>query len=65
MLRLTDGIDVEVFRTMSGVDAHTLFAEPIRRFGEAGLLSSTDEAIRLTPRGMLLANRVMAEFLIE
>jgi oxygen-independent coproporphyrinogen-3 oxidase len=65
MLRLTDGIDAGVFRSMSGFDAHVLFAEPIRRFSGTGLLSSTDEAIRLTPRGMLLANRVMAEFLLD
>jgi len=65
MLRLTDGIDTERFRSMSGFDAHTLFAEPIHRFSGAGLLSSTEGAIRLTPRGMLLANRVMAEFLLE
>lgn len=65
MLRLMEGIDAEAFRSTSGLDAHMLFAEPIRRLGRASLLSVTDEAIRLTPRGMLLANRVMAEFLLD
>jgi oxygen-independent coproporphyrinogen-3 oxidase len=62
MLRLTEGIDVEEFRTRTGYDAGELFAEQIARFVGDGLLGVSSTSIRLTRRGLLLANRVMAEF---
>ena len=39
------------------------YAEPIRRFVEYGLLESSDGALRLTERGVLLSNEVFQEFL--
>jgi oxygen-independent coproporphyrinogen-3 oxidase len=39
------------------------FAEPIRRFVDDGLLESSDGALRLTERGVLLSNEVFQEFL--
>ena len=39
------------------------FAEPIRRFLDAGLLESEAGALRLTSRGILLSNEVFQEFL--
>ena len=39
------------------------FAEPIRRFIDDGLLESSDGALRLTERGVLLSNEVFREFL--
>jgi oxygen-independent coproporphyrinogen-3 oxidase len=63
MLRLTEGIDVEKFRRMTGCEPHRLFARQIREFGELGLLAATPQSIRLTRRGMVVANRIMAEML--
>lgn len=63
MLRLTRGICVESFQRRTGYDSLALFDEPIRRFSALGLLDAGPGAIRLTRRGLLLANRVMAEFL--
>lgn len=65
MLRMTQGIDVNKFQTQTGFDARELFARPIQRFGDLGLLESDDRTIHLTRRGLLLANRVMADFLID
>jgi oxygen-independent coproporphyrinogen-3 oxidase len=39
------------------------FAEPIRRFIEAGLLEHRGESLRLTGRGVMLSNEVFQEFL--
>jgi putative oxygen-independent coproporphyrinogen III oxidase len=41
------------------------FAQPIRRFLDAGLLETDDGALRLTPRGVLLSNEVFQEFLTQ
>lgn len=64
MLRLTRGIDVQRFRERTGFDALHLFGEPIRHFSDMGLLAADDEAVRLTRRGMILANPIMADFLV-
>jgi oxygen-independent coproporphyrinogen-3 oxidase len=65
MLRLTEGIDRIRFKEQTGFDAADLFAPRIRQFAGQGLLESDDRGIRLTRRGMLVANRVMADFLPE
>ncbi len=39
------------------------FAQPIRRFLDAGLLETADGVLRLTGRGVLLSNEVFQEFL--
>jgi oxygen-independent coproporphyrinogen-3 oxidase len=41
------------------------FAQPIRRFLDAGLLESDGATLRLTNRGVLLSNEVFQEFLVS
>ena len=65
MLRMTRGIDLDKFQMQTGFDARDLFAQPIRRFSQLGLLESDDRTIHLTRRGLLLANSVMTDFLID
>ncbi|MFQ5412305.1 MAG: radical SAM family heme chaperone HemW [Phycisphaerae bacterium] len=65
MLRLTRGIDVERFREQTGMDPFERFSEPIARYTAWGLLESDARGIRLTRRGLLLANRVMAAFVTD
>jgi oxygen-independent coproporphyrinogen-3 oxidase len=63
MLRLSDGIDIAAFLTETGFDPMTLFAEALDRHVAAGLLAVDARSIRLTQSGMMLANRVMVDFL--
>jgi len=65
MLRLTEGIRPDLFQRLTGFDPHELFAEPIERFVASGLLIATPKRICLTRPGLLLANRVMVEFLLN
>ena len=63
MLRLIDGIDVALFCELTGVDPCELFADQIARLSSMGLLTADERCIRLTSHGLLVANRVMQEFL--
>jgi oxygen-independent coproporphyrinogen-3 oxidase len=65
MLRLVEGIDRGKFRELTGFDAGALLDERVVPFRELGLVESTPAAIRLTRRGMLVANRVMQALLPE
>ncbi|HLU35055.1 MAG TPA: radical SAM family heme chaperone HemW [Thermomicrobiales bacterium] len=60
---LNDGIDANAFATRHGVGLDDHFGSQIQRMREMGLLERTDRGVRLTPRGMMLANDVAAEFL--
>lgn len=60
---LDDGVDAEAFRARHGADLFAHFAEPIARMVGVGLLERTARGVRLTRRGMMLANDVAAEFL--
>ena len=65
MLRLGDGIQFADFSDRSGFDARELFADPIARFEKPGLLSVSRESIRLTERGVELADALASHFLLE
>lgn len=63
MLRLIEGIDVGLFLRLTSYDPRALFAEQIRRFVKLGLIEDGPKAIRLTRRGLLVADRIMAAML--
>ncbi len=63
LLRLSDGIDVPVFERRTGFRTVDLFNSAIRRHVAGGLLEVDATTIRLTPRGRVLANQVMMDFL--
>jgi len=62
-LRLTDGVDLERVRQAYGVDLWAEIGRELGRFVEAGILSYDVGRLRLSRRGMLLANEVMAAVL--
>jgi oxygen-independent coproporphyrinogen-3 oxidase len=61
-LRLTEGISEEEYRVRFGQDVWTRYGTALARPQEAGLLLRESGRIRLTGRGMLLANEVMQVF---
>jgi oxygen-independent coproporphyrinogen-3 oxidase len=63
MLRLERGIVYSDFAARTGADARALFADPIHRLTRLGLLESDLEGVRLTERGLAVADAVSAEFL--
>ena len=62
-LLLSDGVRLERVREHYGVDVWQQWGERLAPFEEAGLLEHDDHRLRLTRRGMLLANDVMSAFL--
>ncbi len=62
-LRLIAGLSRKHHQQRFGRDPLAAFAAPIERLRTAGLLLIGDDSIRLTPRGVLLADRVGQELL--
>ena len=60
---LNDGVNEAAFEVRHGVAMRTVFGEPIDRMTELGMLEHYEHGIRLTNRGMMLANSVVSEFL--
>lgn len=61
-LRLTDGVDLRELGERYAVDVWAAYGRRLEPHLEAGLVRKTGECLRLTRRGMLLANEVMSVF---
>jgi oxygen-independent coproporphyrinogen-3 oxidase len=61
-LRLAEGIDLDAVGGRFGIDAWARYAPDLAGFLEAGLAERTRGRLRLTRRGMLLANEIMSVF---
>ncbi len=61
-LRLIEGVERAEFAERFGKDPAVLFSDAIARHVELGLLCIDERSIRLTRRGLLLADSVMADF---
>lgn len=64
-LRLREGVDRKRFRQRFAIDPCERFARPVEQFAELGLLEVDPAAVRLTRRGLLVADSVIAGFLAE
>ena len=62
-LRTREGIDLAGTADQYGVDAERAYGDVVRRLVADGLLILEGERLTLTRRGIMLANRVCAEFL--
>ena len=63
MLRLESGLDLEWCRQRSGIDAAAEFRSVIDRLDRLGLVTLSDNHVRLTKAGIAVADGVAAEFL--
>jgi oxygen-independent coproporphyrinogen-3 oxidase len=62
-LRLSRGMDLREFSVRTGYDACEIFADPITRYQPAGLLENVGGAIRITEKGLIVADSIASEFL--
>lgn len=61
-LRLINGINIESFKKRFGKDVFNLFGKQIRKLIERELLQFDEGSLRLTRKGLDLANQVFVEF---
>jgi oxygen-independent coproporphyrinogen-3 oxidase len=61
-LRLTDGVNLDEIRRRYGVDVWDRYGPELEPFVQNGCLMRDCDRLRLTRRGMLLANEVMTVF---
>ena len=64
-LRLARGIDVNTVNARYGVDVWDIYRRQLEQFREAGVLIYDGRLLRLSRAGMLLANEIMAKFLVS
>ena len=62
---MTDGICVDRFVQHTGVDLRRDLAEPLARLARQGLVTDTGDSIRLTRRGLLVADAIIADLLLD
>ena len=61
-LRTKDGIGCKKFKTRFGVNLNNIFSKQINKLVNLGLLQRDDNRIKLTKKGIFLANTVFREF---
>jgi oxygen-independent coproporphyrinogen-3 oxidase len=61
-LRMTSGISIKEFFNRSGYNLNELFGTQLNILTQAGLINFDDERIKLTRRGLSVADSVMMEF---
>jgi oxygen-independent coproporphyrinogen-3 oxidase len=61
-LRMTSGISKKEFTQRSGFDLNELFEKQLNNLMQAGLINFDDRRVRLTRKGLSLADSVMTEF---
>ena len=60
---LNDGVDAAGFHTRHGITLSDAYGPQIERMQALGMMEPTAAGVRLTQRGMMLANSVVTEFL--
>ena len=64
-LRLSRGINLAEFTARTGFSADELFSTRLSHLLHLGLIERDDNAVRLTDRGLAVADAVAAEFLAD
>lgn len=63
MLRLERGLDYAEYAARSGIDARVAYAQTIERLSQMGLIEVSERGIRLSEKGLDIADSVAGEFL--
>jgi oxygen-independent coproporphyrinogen-3 oxidase len=63
LLRLSRGLSFADFSARTGFDARSIFADPIDRYTRVGLLECDSQSLRLTDRGLVVADALAAHFI--
>lgn len=63
-LRLTKGVSKKRFENLFGQSIRAVYGDVVDQNIALGLMEETDDALFLTQRGLDMANRVMADFLL-
>ncbi|GAH93508.1 unnamed protein product, partial [marine sediment metagenome] len=61
-LRTKDGVGYKKFKTRFGVNLNDIFSKQVNKLVNLGLLEKGDCKIKLTNKGIFLANTVFREF---
>lgn len=61
-LRLMEGLDLHSFEQRFGHSVHRYFGAELRKLSDLGLIEITQHRLKLTDKGLPLANEVFAEF---
>lgn len=61
-LRLTNGLDLNVYESRFGIDLQREFAEDLKRLIDAELVEFSKERLKLTHKGMIYSNEVFSIF---
>ncbi len=61
-LRLIEGLDLESFARRHGKSVFVIFGERIKKLAALGLIEADEKRLKLTEKGIPLANEVFAEF---
>ena len=62
-LRLLEGIRLSAFQKRFGQSLETLYAGSLEKLDTLELIEIKEDSLRLTPKGILLSNRVFEEFI--
>jgi len=62
-LRLTEGVDLDELSTVYHTDVRLKYREKLEKLAERKLVELEGSVVRLTKRGMDLANQVFVEFI--
>ncbi|MHB9094880.1 MAG: radical SAM family heme chaperone HemW [Eubacteriales bacterium] len=62
-LRLIEGLDLDAFKQSYGQSIFEIFAVQLKRLSSLGLVKIEDNRLKLTEKGLPLANEVFAEFI--
>lgn len=64
-LRMTCGVRKSEFLRLFGIQMDEIYAEPLKKMEENGLLEINGDIVRLTKRGIDISNYVFEHFLLE